>query len=524
MSPAPNTVLSFLSPSSSGVNTSVDTDGGGGSPAHPQSLSFESLHSEHESPIPVVRVGGVGSAAHSPIVSNEKVKMVPISFPPFHGEAASSTSHFADGGSRLHHHLMLDVPQSSVLCTPSTPPTTKHAKCGKPKRMPPAAGSRANDLPHISTGALRRKQHQPADGSAPILKTLTRGLAALLTTPSPPFGPTSSMQPNSAPFAAVSPVAGIDADALQLALEGESSLMQALNSAAKKGQVRRAAIGRLEHDEDDDGADTDEAGTPVAARMQSHLNLPVRTLSAPSPLQQLTSPMICRPASSVAWATRILPNLYLGNAKHAFDLAQLHRHGVTHIVNAADDVPNYHPSMFCYKNLHVADWGQDRGIRRVFKAVHAYVTKAGFSVTPEEELTRELELNAADVECEKLNYSAAGAAATANAADSVDSACSVASASSSSSCDESAPPSRPVVILLHCAKGQNRSVTILLALLLLVYPDWSLDRAHLFLLASGHGHTCPFPDNRAELMHFERQRRGANTMTDKDFLTRFEQD
>ena len=84
---------------------------------------------------------------------------------------------------------------------------------------------------------------------------------------------------------------------------------------------------------------------------------------------------------------------------------------------------------------------------------------------------------------------------------------------------------RPVVILLHSAKGANRSVAIMLALLsvMQLYPTWTLSHSHAHLLASRHYQTCPFVDNRNELSlrHFERQRFGENSMSDKDFLTTF---
>jgi hypothetical protein len=104
-------------------------------------------------------------------------------------------------------------------------------------------------------------------------------------------------------------------------------------------------------------------------------------------------------------------------------------------------------------------------------------------------------------------------------------AAAAAGASDPSSSSSSSTPAPPVRILVHCLKGENRSVTIVLALLMLLYPSWSLDRAHRLLLSQRHTATCPFKDNRAELLAFERNiRHGVNSMTDKDFRTRIPAD
>jgi hypothetical protein len=166
------------------------------------------------------------------------------------------------------------------------------------------------------------------------------------------------------------------------------------------------------------------------------------------------------------------------------------------VLNAADDVPNYHELCFHYKNLHVADNGQDKGIRRVFKKVYAWTIKVGYRVVSEEELAEELAAEGKNVAAGVVDVDAASSDATASAA-------------------------RPVVILLHCAKGANRSVAIMLALLMQLYPTWTLSQSHAHLLASKHWQAVPFVDNRTELLHFERQRFGENSMSDKDFLTTF---
>mmetsp|Transcript_3315 Transcript_3315/g.5127 ORF Transcript_3315/g.5127 Transcript_3315/m.5127 type:complete len:224 (-) Transcript_3315:258-929(-) len=63
----------------------------------------------------------------------------------------------------------------------------------------------------------------------------------------------------------------------------------------------------------------------------------------------------------------ILPFLYLGSGESAKKKDDLKNLGITDIMNVADDVPNFHPNDFKYTNLHVADFGQDEGISRVFE-------------------------------------------------------------------------------------------------------------------------------------------------------------
>lgn len=511
MSPAPNTVLSFLSPTPNHMAT-------------PQSDDLDSSMSEarggpmmddqvHSPTSPHIQLNlSFGSADETPVTSAEKAQ------PPPNRYACSAMPPLHPSHGQTHTDGLLAAPLNPILCTPSTPPT----KIGnnRTKRQPPAAGSRADsDLPHISTGASRRRSvclaggRRSPDGSAPIptkSRVQPSKLSALLVSPSasPPLGP---IYPSSAPFPPSQPHP-IDGDLLQLALEGESSLMQALNSAAKKGRLARRMLDSCTIDQDEKTPPRPIPNGPGHGHTMS-LMLPTRTLSAPSPLQPLTSPMICRSAAvrQTAWATRILPGLYLGNARHAADLTQLHRHRVSHIINAADDVPNYHADKFKYKNLHVADMGLDRGIRRVFQDVHAFVLKSGFELTPADELTpgqpftppgpietnHHIDPNTNEANQPDAGLDASGAAAS----------------------ESSLPTS--TTILVHCRKGANRSVTIVLALLMLLYPDWSLDQAHTHLLASQHYHTCPFQDNRQELLAFERQRTGRNTMVDRDFLTRF---
>jgi hypothetical protein len=51
----------------------------------------------------------------------------------------------------------------------------------------------------------------------------------------------------------------------------------------------------------------------------------------------------------------IIDNLYLGNRESARDLRRLREAGITHIVNCASELPNYHESEFVYLQLMLLD-------------------------------------------------------------------------------------------------------------------------------------------------------------------------
>jgi hypothetical protein len=51
----------------------------------------------------------------------------------------------------------------------------------------------------------------------------------------------------------------------------------------------------------------------------------------------------------------ILERLYLGGREEARDGRQLQQHGITHVVNCAIEVPNYHPHMFTYLRMDIHD-------------------------------------------------------------------------------------------------------------------------------------------------------------------------
>ena len=83
--------------------------------------------------------------------------------------------------------------------------------------------------------------------------------------------------------------------------------------------------------------------------------------------------------SGTIWASDIYQSrLWLGAGRDAMNLSQLQQHSITHILNCADDVPNYYEdnNIFVYKSLYVADFGGDIGIKRVFREAADFVILA----------------------------------------------------------------------------------------------------------------------------------------------------
>jgi hypothetical protein len=52
---------------------------------------------------------------------------------------------------------------------------------------------------------------------------------------------------------------------------------------------------------------------------------------------------------------RIIEGLYLGNREDARDLCRMEMNGITHVVNCADELPNYHDGTLTYLSLRLRD-------------------------------------------------------------------------------------------------------------------------------------------------------------------------
>lgn len=71
---------------------------------------------------------------------------------------------------------------------------------------------------------------------------------------------------------------------------------------------------------------------------------------------------------------RILDGLYLGNREAARDLRRLRAEGITHIVNCAEELPNYHAGHFDYLALKLRD--PDDTLHQHFPRIWSFIDEA----------------------------------------------------------------------------------------------------------------------------------------------------
>ena len=154
------------------------------------------------------------------------------------------------------------------------------------------------------------------------------------------------------------------------------------------------------------------------------------------------------------FASKITNNIYLGGSLAAHSIEFLETKKITHILNVADDVSNTFLNNFVYKHLPVADCGADKGISRIFnEAVEFY-----------HELSKE-ESN---------------------------------------------------IVLIHCAHGINRSVTVTVAILMRVW-EWDLKKTWKYV-EEKRELAFPFVDNRIELIKYEFKLYGKNSIAEHQFV------
>ena len=152
-------------------------------------------------------------------------------------------------------------------------------------------------------------------------------------------------------------------------------------------------------------------------------------------------------------ASELLPYLYLGSAADAANLDALKSHGITHVLNVADNVKNHHPTHFIYRNLMVKDRNDDAGISRVFSDAIDFVT--------------EVQAHGGKV-------------------------------------------------LVHCLMGQNRSASIALALLMSLPPGRTLRDSYALMLKL-RPWTSLTDVNKQELTLYETKLKGAASMKPADW-------
>jgi len=628
-SPNPNTVLSFLTPSTDADLDKTSTNASGTSSLNasmssphktPHNLSFNSCDSprSNEASAEKKRDGPGASRHHGPNGTITNIHVTPT----MNGtRVTKSSSRATDSNQHTPQQMDVVATPSDTFSTPTVAGVDGLAivggiKVGQLGRRvvgrrrslapPPIGGigrraSLARELDQKVMEQIRAEQikingagqngssanpevDRPASTITAKRRLLVPGVnpihSAEAYSSSSPLTADLSLPPHSAPLSFLNAnrtsLQSLDAeDALHLehgedtdvvddddevdvgALQQRSnsvSLMDALNSAAAMDSEKKHRHGRVEDGEgvDDDivQANGHSLHSPPAATNHLSTSTPPGPISLLSPLLDRATAATSTAHSSTStsrtspghWATEIIPNLYLGSARHAASLPQLRAHHVTHIINVADDVDNFFEALviqrdneskvddgtdngmsassdsvtvpeFEYFNCFVRDGGYDRGISRVFDPVYKWLMKAGFRVDHAgvEEMRRQSGINA----WPEVN----GSRAASNPA-------STSMSSSFSSSSSSSSSSRPCVVLIHCHQGANRSVTLVLALLLLLFPHWSLDACHRWLVdVARYPDVTPFVDSRRELMRFERKKRGGiNSMNDKDFRTRFARD
>jgi hypothetical protein len=71
---------------------------------------------------------------------------------------------------------------------------------------------------------------------------------------------------------------------------------------------------------------------------------------------------------------QILEGLYLGNRESARDLRLLREAGITHVINCAEELPNYHDGQFTYLALKLRD--PDPNLHQHLASVCAFIDNA----------------------------------------------------------------------------------------------------------------------------------------------------
>lgn len=154
------------------------------------------------------------------------------------------------------------------------------------------------------------------------------------------------------------------------------------------------------------------------------------------------------------YAANINEYMFLGSATESSYLEGLQKHNITHILNVADDVDNSFNDKFIYCNLNVKDFGKDEGISRVFTEAAKFITTA-----------RETNTDAK--------------------------------------------------ILVHCYMGVNRSVSVVLAILMIL-EKLSLRDAWI-KVKKARKMANPQMDNIRQLIEYEKKLFGKSTLGAQEF-------
>jgi len=145
--------------------------------------------------------------------------------------------------------------------------------------------------------------------------------------------------------------------------------------------------------------------------------------------------------------------LFIGHAEAAHNLDYLKHNRITHILNCADDVDNKFEDSFNYCRLEISDFGKGESICHSFPQALQFI--------------------------------------------------------------QAARQQQEGRVFIHCYMGLNRSVTILLYLLMEL-EGWNLAQAVNHVLEMRPAVPCrPFEHNVRDLLKWELEKRGENSLDDK---------
>lgn len=213
-------------------------------------------------------------------------------------------------------------------------------------------------------------------------------------------------------------------------------------------------------------------------------------------------------ASGALWASHICSDIWLGRGRDAQNIEKLREIGITHILNVADDVPNYHEGlkMFTYCSLKVADFGQEvGGIGKHFGKAFQFLQQSG--VRGERIDVSDDVSSREDVADDRREESYASGKVDFEPGPSTPEEVVAAPGE---------PRPRPR-LLIHCANGSNRSCTVMIAMMMMLHK-LTLKEAYQYVKAKRPS-CVPLKDNRAELIKFEAKRyHGDTTMGERDFF------
>ncbi|CAK0826969.1 unnamed protein product [Prorocentrum cordatum] len=306
----------------------------------------------------------------------------------------------------------------------------------------------------------------------------------------------------------------------------------------------------------------------LAARRKAWTSSEILTLEEAEQLRpEACSSKAACPHSSQSAGVRI----FLGPGRDAQNLEQLRAHNVTHILNCADDVPNYHETAepkIVYERLEIVDFGNDAGSGRTFRMAIEFcrsvlleswqlgngagdpgdsglycdfarrpdldsgVKRGGSeSVSADPDATfegSEQDASRADAEHPDQSSESRGACSDQRVG-AMTSSASLSAREAESSCDGSlvtdplASAGR-CAILIHCANGSNRSVTVACAVLmalrnLRLNDAWEVIKAR-------RPQALPLQDNQQQLLEFDKKlfRVSQASMTKADFYRRANSD